>query len=874
MNRASFTKGDIMSRYLLVFLFSSTLAFSQPNTWQRMVANDSVSWTQPAFFYSPATGEFVMTMGSQDETGANSPYCVQVYKPGINRWINALPSNALYGTWADSTGYARNNGRCGNAVFGTYYWAFAKIDGYLRPNTGAYKTTRAYGQCAFNTTDGKAYFYINNCTFTYNPSTRLWDTIATPVHPNSGAAESYLKWGSLCYDGFNQEIVLCGGGAVDKDSSHVGTWIFKPSTAAWTELALGVQPGPRANTAMAFDGQNNVIVLFGGDHLDYYYGDTWIYDCAAKIWSQRHPSMNPKPRAGHSMVYLPKSKKVVLLGGYSRAGDQASVYEMWAYDYTANAWGLIKRFNGAGVWPKTAGAKCPATAFSAADTGDAIVSLGDSAASGYYFHPSVYRMQCDPSQLDAAGSAAYGTAHDTMNWYSDNTWEDPKWFTNGIAAPDTAATEAFLQGIVLNTWYKLSQPKVPEGDRAWSSTIFDPDQDQFLKFGGGHVAHCGTDVDHYSVHANRYAIGYRPEYPLDYNGDNECRPGPFTFNNRPFMNVHNTHGYDYDINLHRMIFVAGAHTYVYNPDIMDWDKAHIHSIFGSGGYNTGLVQTPHGVACAYGNSYGTNGVYLFDKSAMNWKRLSNSGDALPTFYADNSGVIYDSKRDRLIIAQGDANAMAHLWSFDFVTGVVAKLYPADSAFTTANDGHYRDLVYLPFQDIVVFGIRLAQGHLAYDCNANAWKYYPIALDASVTGSATLDDRGAGYMYDARRNLVWVSDYNCGVFVMRPDPHYLKLSLPAVSKEITAVFSAFASPRTHSVRISFTTESRDIVVLGMYDADGRLVKRIFNQARLYPGRHCIIWDGRDSRGRECKSGTFFCTLSVSGTCQVRRLVVMR
>jgi len=382
-----------MNNISLALIFFPVFCLGQVNTWQRVIVNDTINWTLPAFFYSQATGEFVMTMGSQDESGNNSPYCVQVYKPGIGKWINALPNAALYGSWADSTGYARNNGRCGNGVFGTYYWAFKSIDGYLRPNTGAFKATRAYGQFGLCANDGKAYFYINNCTFTYNPATRHWDTLSTTIHPNSGAVESYLKWGTICYDAYNQEFLLCGGGALDKDSSHLGSWTFKPSTGTWTELSRANQPGPRANSAMAYDAQNQAIVLFGGDHLDFYYGDTWIYTCATRTWTQRHPSMNPRPRAGHSLLYLPKIKRIVLLGGYSRSSDQSSAYEMWAYDYIANTWGLIKRFNGTNVWPKTVGVKCPATGFAAVDTNDMIAALGDSAPSSYYFHPSVYQLQ-------------------------------------------------------------------------------------------------------------------------------------------------------------------------------------------------------------------------------------------------------------------------------------------------------------------------------------------------------------------------------------------------------------------------------------------------------------------------------------------------
>src|SRR5262249_6553881 len=57
------------------------------------------------------------------------------------------------------------------------------------------------------------------------------------------------------------------------------------------------------------------------------------------------------PRGGHALVYLAKSKRILLFGGYTYtsktdycAGQYAALpFEMWAYDPSANKCALVPR---------------------------------------------------------------------------------------------------------------------------------------------------------------------------------------------------------------------------------------------------------------------------------------------------------------------------------------------------------------------------------------------------------------------------------------------------------------------------------------------------------------------------------------------------
>src|SRR5262249_59441661 len=82
------------------------------------------------------------------------------------------------------------------------------------------------------------------------------------------------------------------------------------------QLKLDALPTERANSRLCYDPANKKVVLFGGDQLDQLLADTWTFDVVAQKWEQKKPARGPSPRAGHALLWLPKAKKVLLLGGY------------------------------------------------------------------------------------------------------------------------------------------------------------------------------------------------------------------------------------------------------------------------------------------------------------------------------------------------------------------------------------------------------------------------------------------------------------------------------------------------------------------------------------------------------------------------------
>jgi hypothetical protein len=647
-----------MLKYALLMLgLCACLSFTQVNTWTKVADSVIGERNFGALVYLPQQQGFLLSMGYLDERNPHA-YSELLYSMAQNRWINFLPDASLYGVWADSTGMAYGNGTSSNSTFGSYYFIFKEIayggTNYLRPSIHNH-SSRSYYQYAHNTDDGKIYYYMDNRTFTYDPQTRRWDTLSTATHPVMyQGGSSRLWWGAMCYDPHNQEILLFGGGGVDAENGRPGTWTFDPATTTWSKLNLSMEPGPRANSPMVYDPVNNVIVLFGGDHLDFCYSDTWVYDCATKTWSQKNPSVCPYPRAGHALLYLPKSQKIVLVGGYEYSElstygtgqyKNRAPFEIWTYNPAGNQWTLIKAFtsgtvpgfrNGWGAYPAVA----------AADTGDRIMALGD------YRKPATYLLTCDPTQTDPTGTQTYGVTPGTedrrIGPYS------PGWYYEDVGTANPDSFETFLKNLPTNQWTSVTPPKDPCAgytcvDRVWGTTIYDPDRNYILVWAGGHSSHGGTDVARYETHNNRWYVDIYGGWPLEATYSNTSYPPHFTFSNRPFITGHTYDNYDYDVNLKKMVLVKTKYSYVYDPDRGDWDSLRIpnHAEMGGGFYNTSVTSTPHGVVCwtyRRGQSSSVWPYYLFLlNNGQTWQKLNTTGEDIPKYYTDIDGAVYDSR---------------------------------------------------------------------------------------------------------------------------------------------------------------------------------------------------------------------------------------
>ncbi len=149
-----------------------------------------------------------------------------------------------------------------------------------------------------------------------------WAFLAPAPTPNRSDA-------AMVFDIARDRAVLFGG-ISSTGAPLADTRVFSPGAMnpTWMPAGTTVSPPARAGTAMAYDSDRRVTVLFGGNDTLQPLGDTWELDTD---WRPRTPAISPPRRIGAVLGYDPIRKKTVLFGG-SDLNDMLS--DTWEWDGT------------------------------------------------------------------------------------------------------------------------------------------------------------------------------------------------------------------------------------------------------------------------------------------------------------------------------------------------------------------------------------------------------------------------------------------------------------------------------------------------------------------------------------------------------------
>jgi len=105
----------------------------------------------------------------------------------------------------------------------------------------------------------------------------------------------------------------------------------------WTQLTPEDSPLPRFHHAMAYDSDQDKVIMIGGNVGGSGEQITWVYDYLSNTWIDRD-AKNPPPGLNyHSMVYDSVNKKTILFGGIDFA-TSIPTDVTYAYDYFTNNW--------------------------------------------------------------------------------------------------------------------------------------------------------------------------------------------------------------------------------------------------------------------------------------------------------------------------------------------------------------------------------------------------------------------------------------------------------------------------------------------------------------------------------------------------------
>ncbi len=162
----------------------------------------------------------------------------------------------------------------------------------------------------------------------------LWRQLAWPKPAGNDAKPQGVD-AAVAFDQQQDCVVLFGGlgpaGPSADTTVHDGVW--------WRQVNPGSSPSARGAHAMAYDSERGRTVLFGG-----YTGtastemkDTWelYWNVTAWAWTNRCTSCAPAARRGHSLAYDKKRKLSVMFGGHNGTSTLA---ETWEWNGNTGTW--------------------------------------------------------------------------------------------------------------------------------------------------------------------------------------------------------------------------------------------------------------------------------------------------------------------------------------------------------------------------------------------------------------------------------------------------------------------------------------------------------------------------------------------------------
>jgi flagellar hook assembly protein FlgD len=91
--------------------------------------------------------------------------------------------------------------------------------------------------------------------------------------------------------------------------------------------------------------------------------------------------------------------------------------------------------------------------------------------------------------------------------------------------------------------------------------------------------------------------------------------------------------------------------------------------------------------------------------------------------------------------------------------------------------------------------------------------------------------------------------------------------------VTRIQSNYPNPFNPRTSIRFDLERAGTMQLAIYDAAGRLVRRLASGA-MSAGTHVLPWDGTDSSGNTVASGVYVARLEAAGRVATHRMVLLK
>ena len=164
-------------------------------------------------------------------------------------------------------------------------------------------------------------------------ATALW-TRLDPPEPRGGH--------TLTYDPVGQRILQFGGNpSLDDASAGLNdVWAYHlPSDSVWHRLApVGSPPAPRYGHSTIYDPVRKRLLVFGGLVNGTPQSDLWALDLASwnPVWHELDCCAPPPARHGHAAIYDPAADRMLVFGGGGLQGLRLN--DVWSLSLAAGTW--------------------------------------------------------------------------------------------------------------------------------------------------------------------------------------------------------------------------------------------------------------------------------------------------------------------------------------------------------------------------------------------------------------------------------------------------------------------------------------------------------------------------------------------------------
>jgi len=179
--------------------------------------------------------------------------------------------------------------------------------------------------------NGKAYIFGGSSTtsrvelndlFAYNIDNGEWEAILPSNPPPARKGHSAVAYNNKMY-------VLFG----ENSSGYLNdVWVYDAAAKTWTQKTAATASARAYQSATLID---NTVIFFGGRNATEVFKDTWSYNLDTATWEPK-AAMEWSPTFGHSAITY--NNKMYTFGG----GNLEYLYsDMWEFDPASNKWKYV-----------------------------------------------------------------------------------------------------------------------------------------------------------------------------------------------------------------------------------------------------------------------------------------------------------------------------------------------------------------------------------------------------------------------------------------------------------------------------------------------------------------------------------------------------